>query len=209
MATSTDSSFKYAYVRDDGVIGYRPMEEYDKVPGYIAVGSAITSYARNFTIRAAQANYHGVDKRGFIYADTDSIHCDLKPEEIVGIKVHDTDFCCWKLEAQWDVGIFTRQKTYIEHVVAENGVPVEKPYYNIKCAGMPSRCKKLFELSMKGYKITEEDEENGAFTEEEKEFIKTKRTLKDFTLGLKVPSKLMPRHILGGTLLVPTTYEMR
>lgn len=209
MATSTDSSFKYAYVKEDGVIGYRPMEEYDKIPGYIAIGSAITSYARNFTIRAAQANYYGVNKRGFIYADTDSIHCDLMPNQIKGIKVHDTNFCCWKLESQWDVAIFTRQKTYIEHIVAENGDYIEEPYYNIKCAGMPARCKELFQKSMEWYEITEEDEENGAFTEEEKEFIKTKRTLKDFTLGLKVPSKLMPRHILGGTLLVPTTYEMR
>lgn len=209
MATSTDSSFKYAYIKEDGVIGYRPMKEDDKVPGYIAVGSAITSYARNFTIRAAQANYYGVNQRGFIYADTDSIHCDLMPHQIKGITVHDTNFCCWKLEAQWDVAIFTRQKTYIERVIAENGVYKDEPYYNIKCAGMPSRCKDLFEKSMEGYEITEEDEENGRFTEEEKEFIKTKRTLKDFTLGLKVPSKLMPRHILGGTLLVPTTYEMR
>lgn len=209
MATSTDSSFKFAYIKEDGVIGYRPMKEDDKVPGYIAIGSAITSYARNFTIRAAQANYYGVENRGFIYADTDSIHCDLMPHQIKGITVHDTNFCCWKLEAQWDVAIFTRQKTYIERVVAENGEYIEEPYYSIKCAGMPSRCKELFQMSVDGYKITEEDEENSRFTEEEKEFIKTKRTLKDFTLGLKVPSKLMPRHILGGTLLVPTTYEMR
>ena len=107
------------------------------------------------------------------------------------------------------MAIFTRQKTYIEHIIAENGEYIEEPYYNIKCAGMPARCKELFQKSMEEYEITEEDEEKGAFTEEEKEFIKTKRTLKDFTLGLKVPSKLMPRHILGGTLLVPTTYEMR
>lgn len=89
MASSKDSSFKLAYVKDDKTIGFLPVTESNKKPGYIPVGSAITSYARNFTIRAAQANYHGVDNPGFIYADTDSIHCDLPPEEIVGIKVHD------------------------------------------------------------------------------------------------------------------------
>ena len=209
MATSTDSSFKCAYIKDDDVVGYRPMVENEKIPGYIAIGSAITSYARNFTIRAAQANYNGAGERGFIYADTDSIHCDLKPNELKGIKVHDTDFCCWKLESQWDVAIFTRQKTYIEHVVIENGNELEKPYYNIKCAGMPNRCKYLFELSMKGYKVTQDDIENERFTEDEIEFLKTKRTLKDFTLGLRVPSKLIPKQIIGGVLLVPTTYEMR
>lgn len=205
MASNTDSSFKYAYVKDNGVVGFVPIEEHDKQAGYIPVGSAITSYARNFTIRAAQKNYHGVDKHGFIYADTDSIHCDLPPEEIKGIKVHDKNFCCWKLETSWDYGIFVRQKTYIEHVTHEDLEPIEKPYYNIKCAGMPQRCKDLFERSLRDY----EPEEGDKFNDEELEFIKTKRTIEDFKVGLKVPSKLLPKRIKGGILLVETTYEMR
>ena len=205
MASSPDSSFKVAYVKEDKSLGFKAVEEHNKQAGYIPVGSAITSYARNFTIRAAQQNYHGVDKPGFIYADTDSIHCDLPPEQITGITVHDKNFCCWKLESCWDIAIFTRQKTYIEHVVMEDLVPIDNPYYNIKCAGMPERCKKLFEKSMQGYKPTDTDN----FTEEELKFIKTKRTLEDFKVGLKVPSKLMPKRIRGGVLLVNTTYEMR
>ena len=54
MASSTDSSFKIAYVKDDKSIGFMQVVENDKKPGYIAIGSAITSYSRNFTIRAAQ-----------------------------------------------------------------------------------------------------------------------------------------------------------
>ena len=54
--------------------------------------SSFKSYARNFTIRAAQMNYYGKDERGFIYADTDSIHCDLQPDEIKGIKVDPKEF---------------------------------------------------------------------------------------------------------------------
>ena len=205
MASSMDSSFKLAYVKEDKTIGFMPVKAYDKVPGYIPIGSAITSYARNFTIRAAQMNYHGTDEPGFIYADTDSIHCDLAPSEIKGIKVHDKNFCCWKLESCWDVAIFARQKTYIEHVTHEDLQEIEKPYYNIKCAGMPQRCKNLFQLSMEGYEPTEDDE----FSEEAREFLKTKRTMKDFKIGLCVPGKLMPKRIRGGTLLVETTYEMR
>lgn len=150
MASSKDSSFKLAYIKEDKTIGFLPVAESNKKAGYIPVGSAITSYARNFTIRAAQKNYYGKDKPGFIYADTDSIHCDIKPEEIKGIKVDDKNFCCWKLETCWDKAIFTRQKTYIEHVVAENCEPIEVPYNNIKCAGMPQRCKDLFQLSLDG-----------------------------------------------------------
>ena len=205
MASNTDSSFKLAYVKDDKTIGFLPVTEYDKKPGYIPVGSAITSYARNFTIRAAQKNYHGKDNPGFIYADTDSIHCDLTPDQIVGVPVHDKNFCHWKLESCWDTAIFVRQKTYIEHVTQENCKPIEKPYYNIKCAGMPQKCKDLFELSMTGY----EEKEDDGYTEEEKEFLRVKRDLTDFKIGLKINGKLMPKRIRGGTMLVETTYEMR
>lgn len=205
MASSEDSSFKVAIVKENKALGFMSVPANDKQAGFIAVGSAITSYARNFTIRAAQKNYYGKDKRGFIYADTDSIHCDLKPEEIKGIKVHDRNFCCWKLESCWDEATFTRQKTYIEHVTHENLVPVDVPYYNIKCAGMPQKCKDLFEKSMQGY----EPKETDSYTEEELEFLKKKRTIEDFKIGLKVPGKLMPKRIRGGVLLVDTTYEMR
>jgi len=205
MASSEDSSFKIAYVKEDKSIGFLPVKETGKVPGYIPIGSAITSYARNFTIRAAQKNYHGVNERGFIYADTDSIHCDLEPNEIEGITVHDKNFCCWKLESCWDEAIFTRQKTYIEHVTHEDCEPVDVPYYNIKCAGMPKKCKDLFELSMRGY----EPKDGDNYNEEELKFLATKRDITDFKIGLKVPGKLRPMRIRGGVLLVDTPYEMR
>lgn len=213
MASSTDSSFKLAYIKEDNSIGFMSIPENNKSAGYIPIGSAITSYARNFTIRAAQQNYYGTDKRGFIYADTDSIHCDLAPEEIKGIKVHDKDFCCWKLEASWDVGIFVRQKTYVEHVIAEDLEPIEHPYYNVKCAGMPQRCKELFLTSMgEEWASDKQKIELGEVRDYEQEFINNegkKRTLTDFKIGLTVPSKLMPKRIQGGILLVDTTYQMR
>ena len=204
MATSTDSSFKVAYVKEDKSIGFLPVLANDKKPVYIPIGSAITSYARNFTIRTAQKNYYGVDKRGFIYADTDSIHCDLDVSELKDVPVHDSAFCHWKLEALWDKGIFVRAKTYIEHVTHENLKPVE-PYNNIKCAGMPQKCKDLLNLSLEGY--TEEEYE--ALKDVEKKFVKKKRTFKDFKRGLIVPSKLRPKRINGGIILCDTTYEMR
>lgn len=207
MASSQSSNFKIAYVKDDKTIGFYTQIANDKEAGYIAVGSAITSYARNFTIRAAQQNYYGSDKDGFIYADTDSIHCSLPPEQIKGIKVHPTDFCCWKLESCWDTGFFVRQKTYVEHVIAEDCEPIEKPYYNFKCAGMPERCKELFIKSMMG--DIPQGEEREKYTEDELQFIEQKRTIDDFNIGLRVPGKLLPKRIRGGVLLVDTTYEMR
>ena len=205
MASSKNSSFKVAYVKEDKSLGFFTVLQFEKKAGYIPVGSAITSYARNFTIRTAQMNYYGENERGFIYADTDSIHCDLQPEELKGVKVHPSNFCCWKLESQWDIAYFSRQKTYIEHITHEDCKPIENPYYCIKCAGMPDKCKDLFLKSLEGYIPTEEDK----YTDEEIEFISTKRELADFDIGLTVPSKLRPKRIRGGVLLVETTYKMR
>ena len=215
MATNTDSSFKVAHVRDDTSLGYITIHANDKKPGYIPIGSAITSYARNFTIRAAQNNYAGPNKRGFIYADTDSIHCDLLPTELRGIEVDDNDFCHWKLESTWDEAIFIRQKTYAEHIIEENLKPIPSPYWNIKCAGMPERCKDLFMLSMNPYtkqiifdndfyKILSTD-----YSNDEIDFLKKTRTIEDFKIGLTVPGKLLPHTIAGGVVLEEVSYEMR
>lgn len=203
MAANQNSSFKVAYIREDKSIGFYSVEEHNKKPGYIAVGSAITSYARNFTITARQKNYHGIDKPGFIYADTDSMHCDLKPDDIQGITIHDKNFCCWKIECEWDIGYFLRQKTYIEHNTIADGEVLDTPYYNIKCAGMPEKCKQLFIKSMSSEK------DYTGLNEKESDFISKDRTIEDFTVGLVIPGKLRPERIKGGTLLVDTTYEMR
>ena len=214
MAASMDSSFKKAFIKDDR-IAFINITEKQKTPGYIPIGSAITSYARCFTITAAQQNYHGKGK-GFVYADTDSIHCDVPAEQIKGITIHDSEFCCWKAESCWDYGIFARQKTYIEHITHEDMKPVDN-YLNIKCAGMPDKSKGLFEMSVTGISnwfVDEYDvmcDELGItnYSEEEIEFLKTPRTLEDFKIGLEVPGKLLPKRIPGGVLLVDTPYKMR
>lgn len=215
MAASMESSFKVAFLKDNA-IAFRTIPEEEKTPGYIAIGSAITSYARCFTIKAAQANYHG-NERGFIYADTDSIHCDLTPEEVKGVTIHPSEFCCWKAESNWDFGIFARQKTYIEHITHEDTELIENTYFNIKCAGMPEHSKNLFEMSITGISkwfVDEYDimcDELGItnYSESELDFLSQPRTLEDFKLGLEVPGKLIPKRIPGGVLLVDTPYKMR
>lgn len=217
MASSTNSSFKYAYIREDNSVGFVEVAEFKKQEGYIPIGSAITSYARNFTIRAAQMNFNGADRAGFIYADTDSIHCDVSPDKVKGITVDAVKFCCWKLEAQWDTAIFTRQKTYIEHVTHEsdkrgNMVTVE-PFYNVKCAGMPENCKEYFIYSLEGLCAQAFQEKYPhvweQLSKENQEFVTTPRTIEDFKIGLKIHGKLLPKRIRGGIVLKETTYEMR
>ena len=215
LATSPDSSYKVPYLREDGIIGFDIVVEREKETVYIAAGSAITSYAKNFTIRTAQKNYHGVDKAGFIYADTDSIHCGANtpdeaftPDMLVDVPVHPTAFNHWKVESSWDVGMFVRQKTYIEHVTHEDLEPIENPYYNVKCAGLPDKCKDLFVRSLEGKPATEEEIKSRKLTPEAIEFISKKRELTDFKVGLKVPCKLKPKRIIGGIVLVDEWYTM-
>lgn len=193
MASTTISNFKVAYLKDDGVIGFYTQLANDKKAGYIPVGSAITSYARNFTIRAAQKNY-----KNFVYADTDSIHCLGDVKDVKGIEIHDKNFCCWKIESVWDRGLFVRQKTYIEREVVG-----EERHYNLKCAGMPERCKKLFLKSL-GDNV-DLSPKNSA----EEIFLSERRELSDFKVGLIVPSKLLPKRIVGGIILCETTFEIR
>lgn len=214
FATSDDSSFKFAYMKRDESVGYFECESHEKNTIYIPIGAAITSYARNFTIRAAQKNFHGINKPGFIYADTDSIHCDIPADQLQGIEVHETAFCCWALEASWDEAYFVRQKTYAEHVIAKDLKPIDKPFYNLKAAGMPDTCKNLFLMSMKGKTEEEWREELGKEWDKmpaiEKNFVlDEKRTISDFDIGISIPGKLMPINIKGGVLLVKTSFEMR
>ena len=206
FATSTDSSYKINFLNDAGEIRSYTMNANDKTPGYIPIGSAITSYARAFTIAAAQANYHGPDKPGFIYADTDSIHCDLTADQIVGAPKHPTAFNHWKYEASWDFARFVRAKTYVEHVIAEDEEPIDKPYYNMKCAGMSEHVKDLFLYSVE-QNITPEEYEK--LDEDEILFVKEKRTFEDFKVGLCIPGMLKARNIKGGILLVKSAYKMR
>ena len=181
FASNDLSSYKVPYINDKNVLGFEIVEEHEKKPGFIAVGSAITSYARRFVINAAQANYQGPDRDGFIYCDTDSIHCSGNPNDAKGIKIHPTNFCAWKLESYWDEAIFVRQKTYIEHVTHNDGEPVE-PYYQIRCAGMSEAAKQ--------------------------EFIK-EHTVEEFREGLKLKEGLKPIRLPGGVLLVKKGYDMR
>lgn len=197
LASGSDSSFKVAYIKNDESLGFYSVMEDNKKTFFIAVGSAITSYARNFTIKAAQANYNT-----FIYADTDSIHCICEYDKLKNIKIHPNEFLCWKIESSWDIGKFIRQKTYVEHIIKKDLKDV-KPEYDIKCAGMPQRCKQLFLASMG------EGEPPDELNDESIEFLKVHRSLNDFCYGLEVPLKLRPKRIKGGVILVDTMFTLR
>lgn len=181
LASSTESSYKIMFLDENKIMKSYIVEENEKTAGYVAIGSAITSYARNFTISCAQLNYES-----FIYADTDSIHCFCEPDAIIGAPEHPTDFLHWKYESCWDKAVFVRQKTYIEHQTHDNRTPCE-PFYDIKCAGMGKNAKAIVN-----------------------EWLENKTLdLSDFKTGLKVPHNLKAYTIEGGIILKDVEYCIR
>lgn len=123
---------------EDGVIKFKKSDTEFKNPIYVPIASAITSYARAKTIRSAQKVY---DK--FIYADTDSLHLELKHDEIdefikeSGLDIHPTRLGAWKLESYFKRAKFLRAKSYIEDEIDYSTGEV---HLKITCAGMPSSC---------------------------------------------------------------------
>lgn len=212
LAMSTSSSFKIVTFKEDGSVKFETVLENDKKPGYIPCGSAITAYARRFTILAAIANYHGADKGGFAYADTDSIHCDnITEDELIGIPTHDTKFNHWKIESHWYMGLFVRQKTYLERTKGyrSKGKWVSGKL-DIKCAGMPEMCKEIFSRALtKDMRQGKLPDEKYATILKYKDYIEGGKRLSDFKVGLRVPAKLFPRHVRGGIILKEGDYNIK
>ena len=77
----------------------------EKKGGYVPVAAAITSYARNKLIRAAQAN-----KEIFLYANTDCIH--VFGHDPKGLVYSMREFGSWKLEARYTDGIYVSDGFY-------------------------------------------------------------------------------------------------
>ena len=194
LATSSKSTYKYCYLDDEKVLRFINVYDESKKTLHIACGSAITSYARAYTINHAQANYDT-----FIYSDTDSIHLSTQ-DDIKMCMIDDKKLGMWKKEKVWDIAIFVRQKTYIESQRVKKELKVvnrkrevkkvlkfERNEIDVKCAGMTQACKDYFisELRQK------------------------KKTLADFKVGYSNNEKLRVKRIRGGIVLVNSTFKIR
>lgn len=188
FATRPEGQSKYPYLGDDNILHLKLGEKEDRQSLYIPVGTFITSYARAYTIRSAQAVYPR-----FCYADTDSLH--LTGTEIPdGIEVHKSKLGAWKHESTFRSARYIGPKCYAENIyvsretlddyLSENpGCTYQCDYDNmtllsVTCAGMPDRSKKTV-------------------------------TFDDFRVGLVVNNKLVPKHVPGGIVLTETTFAVK
>lgn len=126
FATNPKARKKIPYLAEDNVVRYKLDDPEERDPVYTAMGCFITAYAREKTIRSAQAVY---DR--FIYADTDSLHL-IGQEPPEDLDIHPTRLGAWKNEGVFTDSKYIRAKTYMETV---DGVP------KVTCAGMPDNVK--------------------------------------------------------------------
>lgn len=110
FATNPVRAAKKPVMDEKGAIHYVKLPEEITEPIYIPIGTFITAYARDLTIRSAQAVY---DR--FAYADTDSLHL-VGTDTPAGIDVHKTKLGAWKRENVFSRARFLRPKCYIEEV---------------------------------------------------------------------------------------------
>lgn len=185
FAASPEGRSKIPYL-DNNIVKYKLSELEERTAYYLPISIFITSWARDKTIRSAQAVYYR-----FIYADTDSLHLEGTdiPENLL---ISDTELGKWKIESTFKRGKYLRQKCYIEDVVTPvdeiEKFKKENPeclhlvskdsIINIVCAGMPKGC----------YKNV---------------------TWENFDYGSVFDGKLGVKHTDGGIVLVDTTFTIK
>ena len=126
FATNPKARKKIPTLDGDGIVRYTLDDPELRDPVYTAMGAFITAYAREKTIRSAQAVF---DR--FIYADTDSLHL-IGQDAPEGLEIHPTHLGAWKNEGCFEDSLFIRAKTYMETVDGKT---------KVTCAGMPDNVK--------------------------------------------------------------------
>lgn len=177
FASNPNVTSKIPTLEDNAVKLVRGMDD-TRPPVYTAVGVFITAYARDLTIRSAQANYDV-----FAYADTDSLHLmtDKVPETI---EVHPDKMGAWKLEYHFDKAFYVRPKAYIEHTTkyhckhdADDPEHSKQCLYVVHIAGVP-------------------------------ESVTANITFDDMIDGKVFHGKLNPRVVPGGVVLKDIPYRL-
>lgn len=187
FATRPDVTGKVPYLDDHGTVRLRRGIDEVRNPVYTAAGVFITSYARDVTIRAAQAHYDS-----FAYADTDSLHL-LRPDVPDTLNVHPSDLGAWKHELDFEAAWYVRAKAYLERDFQGN--------YHNAVAGIPTHISAA---------LTFDDLTPGRLIEVGKHGDVTRASAwpHDPTAPVAVRGKLNPKPVPGGVVLTDTPYEL-
>lgn len=130
FATNPVVTSKVPYFDDDeDRVKFTLGPEEIKNPVYTAMGVFITAYARDVTIRAAQAHFPV-----FAYCDTDSLHLMVE-DHPTDLDIDKNKLGAWKHEYRFTEAFFIRPKAYIERVHLEDRSDGKE--YHVAFAGLP------------------------------------------------------------------------
>lgn len=197
FATNPRARKKYPGMVED-VVMYALDEVEEREPIYTAMGAFITAYARDKTIRSAQAVY---DR--FIYADTDSLHL-VGYEMPEGLTVHPSHLGAWKHEGYFSDSKYIRAKTYMETLGAPLGASLSVyARWTNKRAEMTLKefCGALwrYQRELKTVVTCAGMPDN----------VKKKVNYENFRSGSMFDGKLMPKRYPGGVVLTETTFTIK
>jgi len=139
FALNPKADTKVAYLNEEGIVKYLKQENENRDTIYLPIGTFITAYGREKTIRTSQnIQDYSIKKYGYskyCYSDTDSIHTTLSIKELKEFcKIDDFKLGFWKHESSFSKAKFIRQKCYLEMINDE---------MNIVCSGLPENCYKF------------------------------------------------------------------
>lgn len=185
FATNPDVTQKVPRMGADGVVKWELGDSETRDAVYIPVGSFCTAWARHTLITAIHKN-----RDRFVYCDTDSMHL-AGTEDPAGIRLHDTDFCAWKVEGSFTHARHLRAKCYIWDL---NG------HIGVTCAGMPDNVKRMCSFENFRFGLTNVNPVTGKPCPGAA-----------CVFGVVCPGlgKLLPKAVPGGVVLVPSQYELK
>lgn len=196
-ATRPDVTGKVPYLDENGTVRLRRGMDEVRNPVYTAAGVFITSYARDVTIRAAQANFDA-----FAYADTDSLHL-LRSDIPDTLDVHPSNLGAWKHELDFDAAWYIRAKAYLEYgrSIGKTGEPEGERGFHNAVAGIPTHISAA---------LTFDDLVAGTHVGVEKGGIVRRWSEWPQSAGsVYVHGKLNPKAVPGGVVLADVPYELK
>ena len=180
LGTNPDKTGKIPVLDDNGIVRYVAGDQnIDEVTNYLPAAMFITSWARDYTIRTAQA--FGLDR--VIYCDTDSLHLvGTDTPEWFKPMIDNDELGYWKFEYEFKKAKYLRQKTYMVEIEKENKVNTK-----ITCAGMQEKVKKKTD-PVTGLPLI---------------------TLDTFKVGLELEGALKQKQVSGGCILFESTFIVK
>ena len=222
FASNPDVTGKHPIIDDNGGLKLVVEQPESVAPKYLPVAVFVTAWARDKTIRAAQAVYDRI-----LYCDTDSIHImgTTIPHEIAD-DIDPVKLGYWKHESTFGRAKFLRAKTYIEDIdCGQNAVSEDDINEGNNLVSYPFGSKQ-------NQQVLSINKQNASYyirdIQGNEQWVPIKDCYKlhircaglpdksrrivdwdNFEFGFEVTDKLMPKHVKGGILLVPRVWKLK